>query len=157
MSSKSIPQSDCAATSPNTVDNRLGHEWKNRLQIVYQPCFMAYHNDPHRISFPGPFNLVTRVVELPTSRKITQIHDIGKSSLSFADIPMSNDTRSHSKRSVMARLLVAILALLVSSACPQQFKGVYMPMPYPGLSTSCQTALNTTITCPFLLNQLAQR
>jgi hypothetical protein len=91
MGSKSIPQSDCAAASPNTVDNGLGHEWKNRLQIVYQPCFMAYHKDPHRISFPGSFKLVTRVVELPTSRKITQIYDIGKNSLSFAVTPTIPD------------------------------------------------------------------
>lgn len=49
----------------------------------------------------------------------------------------------------------AILALSPLVAFAQQLSDAYIPLSYPGLSTSCQDALNTSVSCPAFLSPLS--
>jgi hypothetical protein len=54
-------------------------------------------------------------------------------------------------------LYAAVLALLFSSIWAQQLNGTQMDMGYPGLSTACGNALNTSVDCPIFLSPLSAR
>lgn len=64
--------------------------------------------------------------------------------------------RGFEMENLMRRYAVA-LALLSASIRAQQLSGAQMYMGYPGLSTSCEQALNTSVSCPIFLSPLSAK
>ena len=54
-------------------------------------------------------------------------------------------------------MYAVILTLLLGSTCAQQLSGAQMYMGYPGLSPSCEQALNTNVSCSIYLSSLSAK
>jgi len=57
----------------------------------------------------------------------------------------------------LTRRYAVAVALLSASIWAQQLSGAQMYMGYPGLSTSCEQALNTSVSCPIILSPLSAK
>ena len=70
---------------------------------------------------------------------------------------MPSNVDAHQTRFNLTSSSHVLLAFLVDAVWSQQLQGGSMSMTYPGLSKSCQQALNTSVSCPFALDSLSQK